>query len=74
MITMIILQIVKIPALISESTIFLIYNCSNTLSSSLFLCVCYLTSYSRVFHSHGAVTVADEVLQNLDLCSAPEPF
>jgi hypothetical protein len=38
------------------------------------LIICCFTSRSRIFPLYGAVTIAGEELQNLDLCSALRAF
>ena len=37
---------------------------------AIYLFVFSFSSNSRIFNSHGEVTIADEGLQNFDLCSA----
>ena len=36
----------------------------------LFACLFWFLSHLRIFHSYGEVTITNEGLQNLDLCSA----
>jgi hypothetical protein len=43
-------------------------------NSNLDLFISRFTSRSRIFHLYGDVTIADEALQNLGLCSALGAF